>query len=360
MNTRELISKLAEEQKSPCVTISFNTHRTFPDNQQDEIRLKNLVKEAEDRLLSEFSKREIADLLANLQQVRDEYTRDQNLESIHIFVSSELIEVKRSSWPLSRGEGVFIDDTFAIRPLIKDYNRTKSYYVLSLNQKDVRLFELENESIVREIKNDDFPFTEANYNLTHLEANNDHRKLESKVKEFYNLVDKSVQRAIQDIDAAVLVIATEANFSYLKQVADYEKMYLGILSTALVQVSETDLGIAAWEFMKGELQEQRTAAIEEIEEAVAQGNVLTDLQEIYEAARTGRGDLLIVHQDYQQAALIDENHQLELVDDPTTLHAVDDIVSMIAWDVISKNGRTVFTTQERVKDLGDIVLKTRY
>ena len=43
-----------------------------------------------------------------------------------------------------------------------------------------------------------------------------------------------------------------------------------------------------------------------------------------------------------------------------TPDAVEDIVSIIAWEVFSKKGRVVFTAQETVKELGEIVLKTRY
>jgi hypothetical protein len=39
---------------------------------------------------------------------------------------------------------------------------------------------------------------------------------------------------------------------------------------------------------------------------------------------------------------------------------IDDISSEIAWNVISKNGRAIFTNSEELKTLGDIALKVRY
>ena len=35
------------------------THRSFPDNKQDPITLKNLVKQTEERLLAQMDKREV-------------------------------------------------------------------------------------------------------------------------------------------------------------------------------------------------------------------------------------------------------------------------------------------------------------
>lgn len=50
----------------------------------------------------------------------------------------------------------------------------------------------------------------------------------------------------------------------------------------------------------------------------------------------------------------------DLANDGTGQDAIDDITSNIAWDVLSKNGRVFFTSQDEIKDLGKIVLKTRY
>jgi len=60
MTIRDKIIALANENSQPCVTISLNTHRTHPDNSQDDILLKNLLKEAEYRVLSEYGKRDVS------------------------------------------------------------------------------------------------------------------------------------------------------------------------------------------------------------------------------------------------------------------------------------------------------------
>jgi hypothetical protein len=93
---------------------------------------------------------------------------------------------------------------------------------------------------------------------------------------------------------------------------------------------------------------------------VGQGNVLTDLQEIYQASIDGRGDLLIVHQDFAQSVLMTGDRTFELATDTAKPNVIDDITSTIAWGVLSKNGRVFFTMQDEIKDLGEIVLKTRY
>ena len=44
------IKNIQRLQSNPSVTLTLPTHRTYPDNEKDAIRLKNLVNEAISRL----------------------------------------------------------------------------------------------------------------------------------------------------------------------------------------------------------------------------------------------------------------------------------------------------------------------
>lgn len=57
MNTQ--LKELKNVVSDRCITIILNTHRTLPDNEKDGITLKNLVKEAEIRLLETGNKKEV-------------------------------------------------------------------------------------------------------------------------------------------------------------------------------------------------------------------------------------------------------------------------------------------------------------
>src|SRR5690625_7639936 len=99
-----LLERIASDNSNPCVTISMKTHRTMPDNQKDEIRLKNLVKEASDRLVSEFGKREVNGLLEKLNEIPKTYDFKQSLDSLHIFLSNETFEIVKSPWAVRSEE----------------------------------------------------------------------------------------------------------------------------------------------------------------------------------------------------------------------------------------------------------------
>lgn len=100
MSIKEQLVKLANEKNSPCVTISLNTHRTHPDNAKDEVMLKNLLKEAEDKIIAEFGKRPVASLLEKIENLASEIDVNYNLDSLHIFLSNDTKEIIKSAWPV--------------------------------------------------------------------------------------------------------------------------------------------------------------------------------------------------------------------------------------------------------------------
>lgn len=115
-----------------------------------------------------------------------------------------------------------------------------------------------------------------------------------------------------------------------------------------------------WKIIQDLQFKSRTNATNEITEAIGLGRVLTDLQEIYTAAIDGRGDLLIVHQDFIQPVLMTSYRTFDILSETTKPNVIDDITSNIAWEVLSKKGRVVFTSQLIIKEFGKIALKTRY
>lgn len=134
MALKKLLQELGAEVSNPCVTVSLNTHRTLPDNAKDEIVIKTLLFEAEDRVIKEFDKREVAELLNKIKTVQSEISVNYNLNSLHLFLSNKTKEIVKTHWPMHQNK-VHISQSFAIRPLIAAISRSKPY----LREQDVVL-----------------------------------------------------------------------------------------------------------------------------------------------------------------------------------------------------------------------------
>ena len=356
---KDKLENLASERSNPCVTISMNTPRKLPNNQQDVFGLKKLLKEAYEHVTNEFGQFPVSDLLEKIAKLEQEINLNYSLESIHIFLSDSTTEIVKSSWPILRNT-VSVAENFVIKPLIKDFNRLEEYLILVLSQADVRLLHAINDSIAGEIKNDDFPFAENPHFLTDPDKARDGRQADNLVRDFFNQVDKALVKIQNKTDMNIVVICTDNNWSRLMQVADKPSIYLGNLSINFNDTANHPIASEAWQVVTAIQEKGRAKAISEMKEAARNGKVITGLSEICKAVREGRGDLLIVHDEYFQAVKMTGECTFDLVTDVTQPGITDDITSEIAWEVISKKGRAIFTNQEEFKSIGDIALKVRY
>ncbi len=359
MNIHPKLEKLGSEKNTPCVTISLNTHRTHPDNAKDSVLLKKLLEEAETRVIAEFGKRPVSNLLSHLGAVEKMIDPNYNLDSLHLFLSNDTMEVIKSAWPVN-ANSVQISESFAIRPLIEIYNRNEEYLILALSQGGTQLYEALNDQITKEINNDDFPISQNKHYNTFPDKGSDPKHLDNLVREYLNGVDKAVVRVFNQTGLHCIVICTDDNYSRLMQVADRPGIYHGYAKINYNDTATHHLAKQGWELISKLQQERRSDAIHEMNEAIAHDTVLTDLQEIYQAALDGRGELLIVHQDFILPVVMTSDRTFDRATDPTQPGVIADMTSNIAWLVLSQKGRVIFTAQDAIKELGPIVLKTRY
>jgi hypothetical protein len=243
--------------------------------------------------------------------------------------------------------------------LIKEFNRTEEYLILTLTQSSIRLFHAINDHVAGEIKNEDFPFEKNPHLETEHDDISDSKRKDNLAREYFNNIDKAVVRIHNKTALNVVVISTEDNYTYLMQVADYPAVYHG--HSGINNKSDNhSVAKDAWPVVHKVQQQQRLELIKEMQDAIGQHKVLTDLSAILQAAKEGRGDLLIVQEDFKQAVRMTGEFTFDLVNDNSLTGTIDDITSEIAWEVISKKGRAIFTDLEEFKTFGNYALKVRY
>src|SRR5215471_179403 len=120
----------------PCLTITLPTHRTSPDNKQDPIRVKNLVSEGANRLLREFSKRDVAPLLERLDDLVASINYEYTLDGLMLAVNRDM--AREYVLPFTLDERVVVDETFFTRDLVHALNRARRYWVMALSEQSTR------------------------------------------------------------------------------------------------------------------------------------------------------------------------------------------------------------------------------
>ena len=126
--------------KSPCLSLYQPTHRHHPNNQQDPIRFRNLVKSLDQSLRQKYTTRECEPFSEPFQALaEDNEFWTHTLDGLSVLGAPGLFRVYRLQRAVS--ELVVVADSFHIKPLMRIVQSADRYQVLGLNRREVKLYE---------------------------------------------------------------------------------------------------------------------------------------------------------------------------------------------------------------------------
>lgn len=351
----ELKSIVAEN----CITIILNTHRTAPDNLKDKIVLKNLITEAENRLLESTDKRVAANLIERIKKLEATIDHTHNLESLILFVNEDVSEIMRL--PMKVEDRVIIGDTFATRDLMRTLHLNSRYYILVLGQGKARLIEAFNDKVIKEVGKP-FPFENQQlFGLSRQESGNS-KLLLDRMSEYFNQLDKKVNEVRKDTGLPVLICTDEANYHEYLKVADHkDTIFQTFLSGSRLEDKDHAIVKDAWEIIKGYVTERNNKRITELEKATGSGNYLSDINDIWRSIKEGKVQTVFVEQGLFKPALL-KNDEIELVseDKSDAQNYVDDILDELLELNMSFGGENVFLPKGELDKFNGYGAITRY
>jgi hypothetical protein len=346
----------------PCVTITLPTHRSFPENRQDQIRVKNLVTEATNRLLGEFSKRDLAPLLERLDALVADIDYKYTLDGLILAVNRDM--AREYVLPFTLEERVVVDDTFFTRDLVHAMTRTRRYWVLSLSERLTRLFAATREHL-EEVTTGGFPMehlgpggaaplpgglgiNKSGYRDDHLRA-------------FFRTVDRAFGRFTADDPLPLALAGVERHQTFFRQVTSHSRDVMASLAGNYDHLSAHDLGLLLWPEVRNAFAARQQDVLEVVAGAAGQHRLASTLSEVWHLVKLGRGDLVVVEEGYHQPARIDERGELDLrVEDPTAPDVLDDAVDEVITHALDKGGRVAFVRDGDLSIHNHIALVLRY
>lgn len=124
----------------PCLSLYQPTHRHHPENQQDPIRFRNLIKELEDSLLKRYSAQEIEPILKPFRALaNDREFWNHALDGLAVLGAKDFFRVYRLQRPVA--QLVVVADSFHTKPLMRHLQSVDRYQVLGVSRQEIKLFE---------------------------------------------------------------------------------------------------------------------------------------------------------------------------------------------------------------------------
>ena len=134
----EEMPRLLASSAPPCVSVYLPTSRRFPEKRQDPKRYRDLLHQAE-TLLAESPDGGQSALMETLRSLGDSPHWEYSLDGLAVFLSPDLAAAYRV--PFAVPEQVVVADSFHVKPLIRFLHANARYFVLSLSQNAVSLYE---------------------------------------------------------------------------------------------------------------------------------------------------------------------------------------------------------------------------
>jgi hypothetical protein len=141
MLTFQELKTLSETKFDFLISIFLPTHRSGRETEQDPIRFKNLLNDAEKRLLDEGVRRpEVETLLRPAKDLllKSDFWRYTS-DGLALFLSSDVFKTYRL--PVLFDQIMVISSQFHLKPLLPFFATDGHFYILSISQNQIRLFE---------------------------------------------------------------------------------------------------------------------------------------------------------------------------------------------------------------------------
>lgn len=354
---RSDIRRLQAIREYPSLSILLPTHRRRPENQQDPIRVKNLVTEATNRLLGEFSKREIAPLLENLDQLCEAIDYEHTLDGLALFVNQDF--ARKFYLPFPVKARVSVGDSFTTRDLVFALNRSHRYWVPVLSEQPTRLYEGALDTLV-EVTAGGFPMTYEGPGVTEplpggfgisRSAYRDERH-----RQFFRQVDAAFGELAKDDPLPLVVVGVDRYLAFFNEVSSHKSLILTTLTGSHDNTSAHELGKLVWPLVQEAMAKQRREVFQALDVAVSARKTASGRR----MAQEGRGATLL-EEDFHYPAWVDATGlHLEPADDPTAPDVIDDAVDDLIETVLAKGGRVVFVDNGTVENHQRVAMILRY
>ncbi len=353
------LRSLTEPNEGPCVTLCMPTHPAGVDGQQDTVRLKNLTDRAEQQLADGWLRapeaRDLLELVRSLPTDHDFWDRRSHGLALYRDGGS----LRRFRVPLRLSELVVVNRRFHVKPLLPLLTSGDRFFILTLSQKCVRLFEA-TEHHVEQVDVIGLPQRmEDALNLdgadrgaqSHFAMEGGKGKQSSvfhgqggipdthkdELTQFFRLIDSALAPVLRDESIPLILAGVAYLLPIFRQTCRYAHLAEPALEGNCDHLSGRQVHEKAWPLIKPLLAEVRAEAGARYRQLAGTGKASDDLRQALPAACAGRIETLFVASDRDAWGTCDPQGQVVEVHEPQQPGDVD-LLDMAAVQTLLHRG----------------------
>lgn len=317
LNNQTLAELMEDREPGPHISIYMPTYRAGSETRQNEIRFKNLLKQARTHLsqMETISAEEIDELLQPTEELLDDYDFWQSQsDGLALFLTNSYLYSFRVPTPFK--EMVMVNERFYLKPLLPLAVNNGQFYVLAVSQNQVRLLLGSRESI-SEVPLADVPtslaealfYEEPSKQLQHKSMGSgprgsgagtmfhghdpdDERK--DRILRYFRQLDKGLRDVFGDQSPPLVLAAVE----YLHPIYQHANTYPNLTDKGVIgnpdKSNDTELHAKAWAIVEPLFKADQEKAIKTYNNLTSSERSVASLEDAVRAAWYGRVDTLLV------------------------------------------------------------------
>jgi hypothetical protein len=325
--TKEDLTQLTAKQDDICISIYMPTYRTGVEIQQGRIRLKNLVREAETRLIEGGMRfPEAKQFLQPIQQlVLDNGFWLQQRDSLAIFLASDIFHYYKL--PLNVNESLQIGRRFLLKPLLPLLSGEGLFYILALSQNKVRVLRCTRASVselevdiphsLDEAMQYDDPERQLQFHTNTLEGTNTRAAAlfhghgtgvddaKDNILRYFQLIDRGLRGLLREEKAPLVLAGVEFLFPIYRKANTYPYLASEGLPGNPEELENEDLQTRAWPLVEHYYHKAEQEALTYFGPFYGTGRTTHDIIQAAPAAYNGQVEILFLAAGAEQPGSFD-------------------------------------------------------
>jgi hypothetical protein len=377
----ESLAELASVHQPPCLSLYQPTHRRHPENQQDPIRFRNLVKELEASLRRKYSAAETRPVLEPFDALaHDPDFWNHTLDGLAVLGGPTLFRVFRLQRPVAEFDAVA--DSFHIAPLRRFLQTVGRYQVLGLSLQKIQLFEGNRDALdevdlapgvprtITDALGDEL--TESHQTVAsyggagqgsapmHHGDGGKQDAAQADAERFFRAVDRAVLEHHSQPSGLPLILAALPEHHHLfRRISHNPFLIAGGITINSDALPIDELRKRAWQVVEPQYQVTMATLADEFAKAKSKGLGSDDLAQVAQAAAAGRVATLLIESGRQIAGRLDNaTGQVETADlsNPQVGDTLDELGELVE----KIGGRVLIIPPERMPAHTGLAATYRY
>lgn len=383
LNAHEL-TELFQKQEGPCLSLYQATHRSHPENAQDVIRFKNLVKDLENSLKSTYPKIETQSLLKPYYDLAENTDFWQHtLDGLVVLSNEHSFKVFHLQRPTP--DFAVVSDSWHLKPLLRQLQTQDRYQVLCLSRATVALYEGNRDGLDSLVFEQAFPdtiekaldpdqileFNRPNaYNLgpatdpdpamgqVHTTRKDE---TDAEVERFFRVVDKAVTDHVsQHSGLPLLLVCLPEHQGIFRKVSRNTHLVEQGISIDPGALTVQQLSQRAWEIMQPVAAQRVQDVVARFKKDHGTGLASDNLDLILPATLEDRVDTLLVDADQRIAGRVCRETQTIQYQPNFDAPDVEDVLDDVAEMVVRRGGKVMVVPSQYMPTQTGIAAIYRY